>query len=68
MQQSTICLIIFALTICMYLVNKFPLALVSMLSVMALTVTGCISASSVLGKFANSSVIVTLGMMVVGRP
>lgn len=66
MEQSTICLIIFALTICLYLMNKFPLGLVSLISVMALTVTGCVSASTVLSKFSNSSVVVTLGMMVVG--
>ena len=60
MTQATICLIIFALTIVCYMLNKWPLALVSMTSLLALTVTGCLTPEQALSSFSNNSVTVTV--------
>lgn len=60
MSQSIICVIVFVLTILAYILNKWPLALVSMGSWLVLTVTGCLSPSDALAGFANSGTI-TMG-------
>jgi len=65
MTQATICLIIFALTIVCYMLNKWPLALVSMTSLLALTVTGCLTPEQALSSFSNNSVIIMGAMMVI---
>lgn len=65
MSQPTICLIIFAITIVCYMLNKWPLALVSLTSMAALALAGCLSAQDVLGLFSNSSVIIMGSMMVI---
>ena len=53
MIQSTICIIIFFITIALYMSNKFPLALVSITSMTILTVTGCLAPEDPLANFAN---------------
>ena len=65
MSQSTICLIIFALTLVCYIINKFPLALVSMTSLIALTVTGCLSSADALAQFSKDNIIIMGAMMVI---
>lgn len=65
MTQSTICLIIFAITIVCYVSNKWPLALVSLTSMIAMTLFGCLTPQDALGNFANSSVIIMGAMMVI---
>ena len=65
MTQSTICLIIFFVTIALYMSNKFPLALVSLTSMTALTVAGCLTPQEALSNFANNSVITMGAMMVI---
>ena len=65
MTQSTICLIIFFITIALYMSNKFPLALVSLTSLAAMTVTGCLTPEEALSNFANESVIIMGSMMVI---
>lgn len=61
----TICLIIFALMVIGFCTNYFSLATVSLLSMMALTLTGCMSAEEALAYFANNNVVMIAGMCVV---
>ncbi len=65
MEQSTICLIVFAVTVVCYMLNKWPLALVSMVSLVLLTATGCLTPQEALANFSNSSVIIMGSMMVI---
>ena len=65
MIQSTICIIIFFITIALYMSNKFPLALVSITSMTILTVTGCLAPEDALANFANKSVIIVGAMMII---
>lgn len=61
----TICLIIFVLMVIGFCTNFFSLATVSLLSMMALILTGCMSAEEGLAYFANNNVIMIAGMCVV---
>ena len=45
--------------------NKWPLALVSLTSMVILTVAGCLSPAEALASFSNSSVIIMGAMMVI---
>lgn len=60
MSQSIICVIVFVLTIAAYILNKWPIALVSMGSWLVLTITGCLSPTDALSAFSNSGTI-TMG-------
>lgn len=61
----TICLIIFVLMVIGFCTSFFSLATVSLLSMMALILTGCMSAEEGLAYFANNNVIMIAGMCVV---
>ncbi len=65
MNTLTICLIIFVLTVIGYCSNLYSLATVSMVSMVALALTGCLSPNDALGYFANNNVIMIAGMCVV---
>ncbi|MEA4941016.1 MAG: SLC13 family permease [Oscillibacter sp.] len=65
MTQTTICLIIFAVTIILYLSNKFPLALTALTSMFLLIVTGCLKPEDALSGFSNTTTILTGSMFVV---
>lgn len=65
MSQLTICLIIFAITVAGYCSGKISLATVSMTSLIALSLTGCLEAKEALSYFSNSNVIMIGGMCVV---
>lgn len=65
MSQLTICLIIFILTIIGYCSGLYSLATISLVSMMALTVTGCLSAPESLAYFSNNNLIMIGGMCVV---
>lgn len=65
MSQLTICLIIFALTIAGYCSGLFSLATISMTSLMALVLSGCLEADKGLSFFAKDTVIMIGGMCVV---
>lgn len=64
-MQSTICLVIFFITIICYMSNKWPLALVSLTSMILLSVTGCLTPADALASFSNSSAIIMGSMMVI---
>lgn len=63
--QLTICLVIFVLTCIGYMTGVWSLATVSMASVCALALTGCLDAKDALGYFSNSNVIMIGAMSVV---
>lgn len=65
MSQLTICLIIFALTVIGFCSGKYSLATISITSLMALAVTGCLSVDEALAYFSNNNVIMIGGMCVV---
>lgn len=65
MTQMIICLIIFLLTVIGYCSGIWSLATVSILSMVSLTITGCISPSDALSYFGNNNVIMIGGMCVV---
>lgn len=65
MSQLTICFIIFVLTIAGYCSGLYSLASIALTSMMALTLTGCLTAKEALGYFSNSNVVMVGGMCVV---
>ena len=65
MDQLTICLIIFVLTVIGYCFGIWSLATVSMLSMVALTLTGCLTPAEALANFSNNNAIMIAGMCIV---
>jgi sodium-dependent dicarboxylate transporter 2/3/5 len=63
--QMTICLIIFALTLISYILNKIPMWLTAMISLAALYFTGCIKQADALAGFSNVNTILMAAMFVV---
>ena len=47
--QSIICLIIFALAVISYILNKIPMGLTSLTAMFLLIVTGCVDPAAALG-------------------
>lgn len=65
MDQTFICLIIFALTIVSFTINYFTLATTALLGMLAMVLTGCLDADTALGIFANPNVILIASMLVI---
>ena len=65
MSQLTICLIIFAVMVIGFCSGKYSLATVSIVSMMALILTGCMDAKEGLSYFSNNNVVMIGGMCVV---
>lgn len=67
MNQMTMCLIIFILTLLAYafLSSRVSMAVISLISVAVLMVTGCMDPNDALACFANSSAILMASMFVV---
>ena len=67
MNQMTICLIIFILTLIAFgfLNNRISMTVISLISVAALMLTGCLDPSDALSSFSNSSAILMASMFVV---
>lgn len=65
MSQLTICLLIFVLTVIGYCTNVFSLGTTAILSLVALSVTGCLTPAEAISYFANSNVIMIAGMCIV---
>lgn len=63
--QTMICLIVFCITLVLYISNKFPLALVSMTAMGVYVITGCLEPQAALSCFSNSSVIIMGSMFIV---
>lgn len=64
-SQLIICLAIFVLTCAGYMTSVWSLGTVAMTSLVALSLTGCLSAKDAIGYFANSNVIMIAAMSVV---
>lgn len=62
MSPLTICLIIFALMVIGFCSGKYSLATISLVSMMALVLTGCMDAKDALTYFSNNNVIMIAGM------
>ena len=65
MSTLTACIIIFVLSLILYATNKLPMGIVGMLTVLALSVTGCLTANEALAYFGNNNLIMTVSMFVV---
>ncbi len=65
MDLMTICLIISALTVAMYVWGKITMATTAVLSMAAFLITGCVAPADILGNFGNSNVVMVLSMFVV---
>lgn len=65
MSQLAICLIIFAVMVIGFCSGKYSLATISLVTMMALVITGCLDAKEALTYFSNSNVIMIGGMCVV---
>ena len=63
--QLAICLVIFVLTCIGYMTGVWSLGTVSMVSIAALSLTGCLPAKDALAYFSNSNVIMIAAMSVV---
>lgn len=63
--QTVICLVVFVVTLALYMSNKFPLPLVSMAAMGIYVITGCLEPSAALSCFSNSSVIIMGSMFIV---
>ena len=50
-------MVIFALTLLSYIINKIPMWVTALLSLSALYITGCVDANGALGGFANVNTI-----------
>lgn len=65
MDQLTICLIIFVLTVISYCVGKISMASTSIVSLLLLSLTGCLSADEAVAYFGDGTVVMIGGMCVV---
>lgn len=67
MEPSTLALIILASALILYCIPAVPLAVTTILAMLAMAVTGIISFSEAYSGFANSAIFLMAGMMVIGR-
>ena len=65
MTPLVICLIICALTMVSYVLNKIAMALTALLSMVAFILTGCLNPQTALGYFGNANGIMIVAMFVV---
>jgi sodium-dependent dicarboxylate transporter 2/3/5 len=63
--KMIICLTIFVLTLISYILNKIPMWLTAMMSLVALYFTGCVSQEDALAGFSNKNTILMATMFVV---
>lgn len=67
MSTSITSIIIILITVALFVIDKFPLALVSMLSLLAFIFTGVLSFSDAFAGFASNLVMLVAGMMIIGN-
>lgn len=65
MSSMTICIIIFVISLVLYGINKLPMGIVGMSTLLALVFTKCLDAKSALNYFSNNNVIMMASMFVV---
>ena len=64
-MQMILCMVIFAITLLSYMLNKIPMWLTALLSMCALFATGCVDANGALAGFSNNNTILMATMFVV---
>lgn len=67
MEQSTIALIILVAIIILYATEIIPLAVTSVLGAIAMAATGIISYSSAISSFGSDTVMLVVGMLIIGN-
>ncbi|MCD8370953.1 MAG: anion permease [Clostridiales bacterium] len=65
MNTIAICIIIFVISLILYGINKLPMGIVGLSTILALVFTKCLDSSSALTYFSNSNVIMMASMFVV---
>lgn len=65
MDSLVVCIIIFALSLISFALNKIPIALTSLLTLMALVLTGCLDGEAAIATFGNSNAVIMVTMCVV---
>lgn len=65
MNTMAICILIFVVSLVLYAINKLPMGVVGMATLLALVLTKCLDAKSALSYFANNNVIMMASMFVV---
>jgi len=63
--QLIICIIIFAVTLLLYILNKIPMWVTAMGSMLLLVLAGCLKPETALSGFSNSNTILMSGMFMV---
>lgn len=63
--QLTICILIFVITLAAYILNKVPMWVTAMSSMILLVLTGCLQPNTALSGFSNSNTILMAGMFMV---
>ena len=66
MNSQIISLIIFAACIILFVIDKLPMATTAILGCVAMVIFGVCSFSDAFGSFASSTVILTIGVMIIG--
>lgn len=67
LSNAALSLVIFAVCIVLFVSEKLPVATSAILGCVLMVITGAASFSDVFGQFSSSSVILVMGVMVVGR-
>lgn len=65
MSTMTICIMIFVVSLILYGMNKLPMGVIGMGTILALVFTKCLDAKSALTYFSNNNVIMMASMFVV---
>lgn len=66
MSPDVVSLIIFAACIILFVIDKLPMATTAILGCVAMVIFGVCSFSDAFGSFASSTVILTIGVMIIG--
>ena len=67
MEQSTIALIITVITIILFISEKIPMAVVAVLSMVAMAMTGCITYTEAFAGFSSTAVLMMIGIGIMGQ-
>lgn len=63
--QMTICLLVFLFMVISFSLNKIPMALTSMIGMLALVATGCVESKTALGNIGSSTVVTMISMFII---
>ena len=67
MEQSTVALIITIITIALFISEKIPMAVVAILSMVAMAMSGCITYSEAFAGFSSTAVLMMIGIGIMGK-